>query len=81
MDPIQTVAVTINVPKAEKDLVDAMVLAYKDVKANKGAAIIADELPLIMKLAGEFGELMSELKSKQSINALAYLASEVEGIL
>ena len=77
---IQTVAVTINVPKAEKDLIDAALIAVADLKANKGQQLIADELPSVMVLVGELSELMSELKSKQSVASLAYLAQKLLGI-
>jgi hypothetical protein len=77
---IQTVAVTINVPVAEKDIVDAVLVALADLKAQKGASLIADEIPSIIKIAGELSELMAELKSKNSVAALAYLAEKLLGI-
>lgn len=68
---------TIKVPQAEADLVDAAIIAWKDFKAGKGASTVADEFPFIIKIGSELGELMAELKSKESLSAAAYLMAQI----
>lgn len=69
--------VTINVPSAEKDVVDAIVIAYKDIKANEPGKIVSDEIQEIIKIVPEIGELVSELKTRDSFSALAYLIDQI----
>ncbi len=74
---METVSVSLDILKAEKDVIDAVIIAAKDLKAGKAGSLIADEFPSIIKIGGEFGELMAELKNKQSFVSLAYLAQQI----
>jgi hypothetical protein len=77
---MSTVAVTLNVPQAEKDLIDAAMIAVNDLKNKKAGSLVSDELPAIIKMVGELSELMAELKTRQSLASLAYLAQQLLGI-
>ena len=74
---METTSVTIQVPTAEKDLIDAALKGYADRKAKSGALFLTDELPAAMKIGGEIAELKKELTLKGSIPAVAYLICQI----
>ena len=67
-------------PQEIQDAINAMILAYKDLKANKGASLIQDELPLILKLAGELAALKADLNAKGLEEAAIYLLENISSI-
>ncbi len=69
------------IPQEIKDAVDALVIAFTDLKAGKGANLIQDEMPSIMKLAGEFAALKADLTVKGAVQSLEYLAEKIAGVL
>lgn len=76
---MQTVDVTISVPQAEKDVIDALVKQAADLKSGNGQNI-ADLFAAAIKLGGEFGEFKSELQLKASVSALAYLEIQLAAL-
>lgn len=70
-----------NTPQEIQDAVNAMITAFKDLKANKASSLIGDELPLIMKLAGELAALKADLNAKGALEAAEYLISQVIGLV
>lgn len=67
-------------PQEIQDAINALILAYKDLKANKGASLIQDELPLILKLAGELAALKADLNAKGLEEAAIYLLENISSI-
>jgi hypothetical protein len=67
-------------PQEIQDAINALILAYKDLKANKGASLIQDELPLILKLAGELSALKADLNAKGLEDAAIYLLENISSI-
>ena len=67
-------------PQELQDAINALIIAYKDLKANKGASLIQDELPLILKLAGELAALKADLNAKGLEEAAIYLLENISSI-
>ena len=67
------VDVTIKIDQADKDVIDAAVIAYKDIVAKKAANLLQDEVAELVKIGGELADLKSSLNTKGAAGALAYL--------
>ena len=67
-------------PQEIQDAVNALILAFKDFKAGKASSIISDELPSILKLAGELAALKADLTAKGALEAAEYLIAQVIAI-
>jgi hypothetical protein len=66
-----------NTPQEIQDAVNAMIQAFKDLKANKASSLLGDELPLIMKLSTELAALKADLTLKGALEAAEYLIGEI----
>lgn len=75
-----TVQVSLNIPQAEKDAIDAAMIVINDLKAGKAGSILSDLLPQAIKVFGELSALGADLKSKGSVDAVLYLEQQLAGV-
>lgn len=75
---MEKVDVVISVSKAEKDLIDALIGIISGLKQKQGLpSILSAQIPNLIKVAGEFEDLSSDLKDAQSIESLVYFENEL----
>ncbi len=67
------VNVTIEIEQADKDVIDAIVVAGKDILSKKTSQLLADEILILPKILGELSELKESLSAKNAYASLAYL--------
>lgn len=73
-----TVQVVMEVPKESKEVVDAIVLLVKDIKAKKPIGEIAgDALPKVIQAAEGFDQVGGEIKSEGRDELAGYLVQQV----
>ena len=71
---MNTVPVTMDVPKEAKDAVDFVVKLLQDIFAKKSIAdILAGNLPPLMTVVGEYAAIPEEIKSQAHDQLMAYI--------
>jgi hypothetical protein len=65
------------IPQEIQDVVSAIMTAYADIKANKAANIITDEIPSFMKIMSELPQLKGDANYKGLIEALIAFEEQI----
>ena len=79
---MELVKVELEIGKVEKDVIDALCSIVKALKDKSSLAVImAEHIPALMVIAGEFGNLKEEINSTDKIAVASYLAVCLEKAL